>query len=237
MQKDSFKYTIIFALTICVVCSIMLSLVSEGLKAKKEENIALDIQKNILKAVALREPLPAKVKPEQVKSVYNEKITEQVIDKGGKIVEGKLPADIKEGEDLYAIYVYKEGQTVLAYAFPIVGKGLWSTLLGYFALEPDAKTVRGITFYSHGETPGLGAEIEKDWFTSNFKGKDVWDDEKGELIPTEVVKGKVADVISKDKEQYYVDGISGATMTAKGVTEMVDRWLKVYEPFFNKIRK
>ena len=100
------------------------------------------------------------------------------------------------------------------------------------------KTVRGITFYKHGETPGLGAEIEKEWFQSNFKGKSIWDVQKNQLWPVAVLKGKVKDTMTdEDKMKHYVDGISGATMTAKGVTEMVDREIRKYEPFFAKIRR
>jgi len=237
VQRNSNSYTFTFALIVCVVCSLLLSLVSEGLKSKKDLNVVLDIQKNILKAVNLREPLNAKASAQVVKKTYSEKIKEMVIDGNGEVVEGKLPADLKEDDKLYPLYVYRENDQVLAYCFPVNGKGLWSTLYGYFALEPDAKTVRGITFYKHGETPGLGAEIEKDWFLNNFKGKNIWDEETRKLVPTAVVKGKVSDVVSKDKQQYYVDGISGATMTSKGVTALIDQWLNVYEAFFKKIRK
>ncbi|MCA9404789.1 MAG: NADH:ubiquinone reductase (Na(+)-transporting) subunit C, partial [Candidatus Omnitrophica bacterium] len=138
----------------------------------------------------------------------------------------------------YPLYVYKEGQQVISYAFPIIGKGLWSTLYGYLALEPNAMTVRGITYYKHGETPGLGAEIEKDWFQNNFKGKSIWDMKDQELWPVSVLKGKVADQINDpNKAKHYVDGISGATMTSKGVTEMIDREVRKYEPFLAKVRR
>lgn len=237
MRVHSNTYTFIFALIVCMVCSFTLSLVSEGLREKKEFNVQLDIKKNILKAVGLRDPLPVKADNDTIFSIYNDKVQELVIDESGDIVEGKLPEDIQEGETLYSLYIYKENEEVLAYAFPIVGKGLWSTLYGYFALEPDGITVRGITFYKHGETPGLGAEIEKDWFQNNFKGKKVWDIKESQLTPTVVIKGKVSDKYQGDQAQYYVDGISGATMTSKGVTEMLDRWLRAYEPFFAKIRK
>lgn len=237
MNKESTKYIFLFAIVICVVCSLALSLVSEGLRPQKERNVAMDIKKNILKAVGLREPLSADSTVDIILSTYDEKITEIVIDTNGETVEGKTATDTLEDESLHAMYIYKEGQQVLAYAFPIIGKGLWSTLYGYFALEADAVTVRGITFYKHGETPGLGAEIEKDWFQENFKGKKIWDIKANELTPTKVIKGKVADKYSGEDAQYYVDGISGATMTSKGVTEMVDRWLNAYEPFFSKIRK
>jgi len=226
-----------FALAVCVTCSLALSIVSEGLKDKKEMNIALDIKKNILKAVSLQEPLPPEATAQEVLDAYDAKIEERVIDVQGMIVEEKSPKDIEEGEALYALYVYKEDGQVMAYCFPIIGKGLWSTLYGYFALEPDAITVRGITFYQHGETPGLGAEIEKDWFQYNYIGKKIWDIKTGRLMPTKVVKGKVDDVIAKEDVPFYVDGISGATMTARGVTEMVEKWVNIYEPFFGKIRK
>ncbi len=237
MRLQSNRYTFMFAFAVCVTCSLALSIVSEGLKERKELNVALDIKKNILKAVDLETPLSDKVQAQEVLGVYTEKIEEKVIDGDGRIVEGKAIADIQEGETLYPLYVYKEKDRTIAYCFPITGKGLWSTLYGYFALEPDATTVRGITFYKHGETPGLGAEIEKDWFQNNYKGKKIWNVKKNQLAPTQVVKGKVVDVVSKAEEPFYVDGISGATMTSKGVTAMVDKWVNVYEPFFKKIRK
>jgi Na+-transporting NADH:ubiquinone oxidoreductase subunit C len=226
-----------FALIICTVCSLLLSGVSEGLRDRRELNQALDVKKNILKAVDLRDPLPKKASQDQVLSVFNSKIEARVIDSSGEFVSGVDPETIEDGQGLYPIYIYKENERTLAYCFPIVGKGLWSTLYGYFALEPDAKTVRGITFYQHGETPGLGAEIEADWFTSNFKGKKVWDSQDAELQPVAVVKGKVQDSVPASEQQHYVDGISGATMTSKGVTEMVERELEKYEPFFKTIRK
>jgi len=237
MKTDDTKYTFIFALIICVVCSLLLSLVSEGLRPQKELNVALDIKKNILKAVVLKEPVDPETDAETIIQIYNDKIEEIVVDGEGNVVDGKKAEDIEEGESLYPVYVYKEGGQILAYAFPIIGKGLWSTLYGYFALENDAVTVRGITFYKHGETPGLGAEIEKDWFLDNYKGKKIWDVKLDKLTPVAVVKGKVKDKISAEEQRYYVDGISGATMTSKGVTEMVDREIRKYEPFFSKVRK
>ncbi|MCK5013912.1 MAG: NADH:ubiquinone reductase (Na(+)-transporting) subunit C [Candidatus Omnitrophica bacterium] len=237
MRLESNRYTFMFAFAVCVTCSLALSIVSEGLKEKKALNVALDIKKNILKAVSLETPLSAKVQAKEVLDLYDAKIEEKVINAEGQVVEGKRPVDIQEAEALYPLYMYKEGGQIRAYCFPIVGKGLWSTIYGYFALEPDAMTVRGITFYKHGETPGLGAEIEKDWFQDNYKGKKIWDIQRNRLIPVKVVKGQVNNVVSKEEMPFYVDGISGATMTSKGVTAMVDKWINIYEPFFNKIRE
>lgn len=237
-KQTSQPNTFVFALIICVVCSVLLAGVSEGLRPKREFNEALDVKKNILKAVNLVNPLSAKPKSQEIEDTYTKVIDVKVLDKNGNVIEGKSVADIQEGEEAYPVYIYQENGQKLAYAFPIIGKGLWSTLYGYLALEPDAKTIRGITFYKHGETPGLGAEIEKDWFQDNFKGKSIWDLKNNKLWPVAVIKGKVTDKMSDPNEmKHYVDGISGATMTANGVTEMVDREVRKYEPFFAKIRR
>ena len=123
--------------------------------------------------------------------------------------------------------VYKSNNAII---IPISGKGLWSTLYGYFALDLDLETVKGITFYKHGETPGLGAEVEKSWFQNNFIGKRFVDDE-GNLVGIRIVKGK-----ADPNSQYEVDGISGATITSKGLESFLVDDLKKYEPFFQKIR-
>ena len=115
---------------------------------------------------------------------------------------------------------------------PVSGKGLWSTIYGYLALQTDLSTISGITFYKHGETPGLGGEIEKEWFTNNFKGKKIRDD-NGVLTSVKVVKGKV--IAGNPKEIHEVDGISGATLTGRGVANFLKVELKKYEPFFAKI--
>lgn len=235
--RNSNVYTFIFAFIVCMTCSFLISAVSEGLKAKKELNEVIDVKKNILRAVDVVPPLPKKTDAATLLENYRTKIEEVVIDNVGNILEGISPDDIGEGEDKYPLYIYKEEDQIKSYCFPIEGKGLWSTLYGYLALESDAVTVRGITFYKHGETPGLGAEIEKDWFLNNFKGKNIWDVEKRELRPIVVLKGKVSDLVTEAESKFYVDGISGATMTSKGVSDLLEKSLKIYELFLNKVRR
>ena len=184
----------------------------------------------------LKDPIPPKSTPQQVLGIYKDKIKEVVVDGKGDIVKGKTPEEIGKSKNMYPMYIYEENNQPQAYAFPIEGKGLWSTLYGYFAVEPDAITVRGITFYKDGETPGLGAEIEKDWFQNNFVGKKIWDVSQKKLRPTTVIKGKVADKYKGKEAQYYVDGISGATLTSRGVTNLLAKWLTIYEPFLAKVR-
>ena len=238
MNISSTRYTFIFAAIVCVVSAVLLSVFSEGLRPQKELNEELDVKRNILKAVVLQEPLTPKMKGPEVLKVYNSKIEELVIDKEGNVVAGKTPKQLTEKDkDFYPLYIYKEDGQLLAYAFPIVGQGLWSTLYGYLAVEADATTIRGVTFYKHGETPGLGGEIEKEWFQNNFKGKTIYSVKEHKLTTVVVVKGKAADVVSKDESSYHVDGITAATLTGKGVTEMMDRWVRVYDAYLSKLRK
>jgi len=107
-------------------------------------------------------------------------------------------------------------------------------LYGYFALENDFNTVRGITFYKHIETPGLGAEVDKPWFQQNFVGKRFIDNE-GNLIGIQTVKGKVDE--SSNESYHQVDGITGATMTSRGLNEFLLKDLQSYNPYFEQIRK
>lgn len=238
VDTKSNSYTFIFAVIVCVICGVTLSAFTEGLRKQQELNAELDVKKNILKAVVLTHPLAPKMPGKEILEVYDRKIEEVVIDTQGNVVEGKKPAELTEGDkNLHPLYLYKEEGKILAYAFPISGQGLWSTLYGYLALEADAITVRGITFYKHGETPGLGGEIEKDWFQNNFKGKTIYSIKEKRLTPTIVVKGKAVDQYKNEELKYHVDGITAATLTGLGVTEMLERWLKAYEPFFSKQRK
>ena len=118
-----------------------------------------------------------------------------------------------------------------AFILPISGKGLWSSLYGYFAIDnKNYSTVKGITFYQHGETPGLGAEIAKDWFKSSFIGKEIYSDNNIKSIL--VLKAGQAD----PDNLYEVNGISGATITGRGVEVLLKRDLLRYENYFRNNR-
>ncbi len=228
-------YTIFFALIICLVASSALTLVSKGLEPRKNYNIEIDRKKNVLKAFGV--DIKGK-KSNDIMSFYNGNIEEYVIDKGGSKVEGKKPSEIDPVKDIDLQAVYKgSSDDVKGFAVPVVGPGLWGPMYGYIALENDLNTVKGISFYDHKETPGLGGEIAADWFTGNFTGKKICDD-AGTLKSIRVVKGMVKDVINDPQEQrHYVDGISGATMTSDYVTVTIKSSLEIFEPHFQKIRK
>jgi Na+-transporting NADH:ubiquinone oxidoreductase subunit C len=235
MNINSNKYVFGFSIVICLVCGILLSAVTESLRKPQEINAEIEVKKNILKAVGLS--VDRKMKAGDILRLFEEKIDEVVVDNQGNIVEGVKPKDIGDKvKDQLPLYIYKENGKIASYAYPIVGQGLWSTLYGYLAIDADATTVRGITFYKHGETPGLGAEIEQAWFQKNFVGKTVYSVKEKNVTPIIVVKGKAADQFQGDKLNYHVDGITAATLTGAGVTDLLNRWINAYEPYFSKVR-
>tara|TARA_B110000438_G_scaffold24043_1_gene22174 strand:- start:401 stop:1105 length:705 start_codon:yes stop_codon:yes gene_type:complete len=226
-----------FIITVSFICSMLLSLASEGLKDKKNLNIELDKKKNILQSIGIE---TIGLSSEMIISKFNFNIKEQVINIDGMIVNDILHKDLEkninrrsgdteyynENNKYFPLFI---SETMNSIILPISGKGLWSSLFGYVAINSkNYSTVNGITFYAHGETPGLGAEISKDWFKSNFVGKEIYNG--GTLVSVRVAKAGMANKSSS----YEVDGISGATITSNGVEELLKRDLKKYEPYFNR---
>lgn len=211
-----------FAAVLCIVCSFLLTFAASTLKPIQDRNIRADQQKNILKVLGLIES-GKKYSSEELSGIYEMSVREVFVDSEGAVF------DVAQ-DGLNPVFVSETDGVVDAYAIPISGFGLWSTLYGYFSLEGDGKTVKGITFYEHGETPGLGAEVEKPWFQDQFKGKRIVN-AAGEFVSIGVVKGKVVDKIPENLQDYYVDGISGATVTAKGVETFLRTDLLKYEGY------
>ena len=188
MHKNS--YVFFFAAAVTITCSILLAAAANLLKDRQQENIAFDIQKNILASAELGN---TEMTRQEIMTLYDKYIRSSVINLEGEEVQDKTVEQLnpKKDLDLLPLYYAEEDGEIKAYIIPVSGKGLWSTIYGYIALEKDLNTVMGITFYKHGETPGLGGEIEKDWFKNNFKGKKIYSPD-GELVSITVVKGKVA---------------------------------------------
>tara|TARA_B110000444_G_scaffold256229_1_gene292165 strand:- start:75 stop:782 length:708 start_codon:yes stop_codon:yes gene_type:complete len=230
MRSD--LYTISFTAIVTIILGLVLSVVTDSLRERQAVNEKLDIKKNILAALGFKNDSKNKLSNEETESLYNKHIQEFLVDSSGL---PRLKTDNYE-EKSTDLVLYKriDNELTSGYAIPISGKGLWGTMYGYFAIESDGITVKGITFYKHKETPGLGAEVEKPWFQNNFIGKRLTDD-LGHLVSIEVVKGFVS---SDDPESYKkVDGISGATITCKGVTKFLKESLIKYEPYFITVRK
>jgi len=240
-------YTLIYAAIVCFICSFLLAFFAMWLKPDQERAAQLDLNKKLLNVMGLYHE---GMSNEEVDRVFKNQIREKVIDQTGKILsEYKSFNEVPEKEHCelletgassnpndckLSVFQRIDNSELVSMAIPIKGKGLWSTLYGFLALQPDANTVSGLTFYKHAETPGLGAEISKEWFQDNFVGKRILNSD-GELYGVAVAKGKAKD--SSHPEEHVVDGISGATITANGVTKLIKHCVKVYSPYLAQFRK
>lgn len=242
MNTSGNGYVLGFAITVCVVISAGLAATATSLKDIQESAKEFDRQKNVMIAAGLVEDGDPRPRAE-LEALYKSRVREQVIDvETGKVDDGKTPADVaklkdpKEMARFRAIAVAVDDKGVEeTFILPISGKGLWSTLYGYLALERDANTVRGITFYQHGETPGLGGEVDNPSWKAQWKGKTILD-EKGNLASITVKKGKVDPAITNEK-QHFVDGLSGATITCNGVNRFVRADLTAFKPYLSQYWK
>ena len=232
MQSNA--YTLIFTSFTTIILGFLLSFVSTSLKETQEINEEIDIMKNILYSLEFSEE-DGSWTGEEVKKLFDSSVIQKVVSVDGEVIENLTPSEIPTNkmETQFPLYIKIINNSIDGYAIPISGKGLWSTLYGYFALENDGSTVKGIRFYKHGETPGLGGEVIKDWFTNNFVGKRITDI-NGRLVSIQSIKGQVD--TSSPNAYHQVDGISGATMTTKGLNEFLMNDLKKYDSFFHKIR-
>ncbi len=258
-SNDTLKNIIGVALVVCLVCSILVAATAVALKPRQEANKILEKRKNVLIAGTLMK----KGEDVNVESIFSEKIKPALIDlkTGDRLPDEKmtgelapenfdvkkiskdkdlgrvLPGDIDKAKikrmpTQMMIYFVKEGDGYSRIIFPVHGSGLWSTMYGFLALDKDLKTVRGFTFYEHGETPGLGGEVDNPKWQALWKGKIAFD-ETGNL-KLKVIKG-IAAPDSNDQ----IDGLSGATLTTKGIDDLIKFWFgpEGYGPYLEKLRQ
>ena len=234
----STNYIVTFILILTATVAVALTGLREITKEKADLNKEIFEKRAILSAV--EDHLPQKVKQlsdDEVLQVFSgiEQIT---LDMSGTPVDGDVQAeDIDmakekkkpESERMLPLFIYeKDGQKY--YIISVRGNGLWDEIWGNIALEGDLNTITGAAFDHTGETPGLGAEIKDNpSFARKFKGVKIYDD--GEFVSVKVRKGGAKDT------DHEVDGISGATVTCDGVSEMMYRGIKYYEPFFQTLKQ
>ena len=225
------SYTIIFTSVVTIILGGFLSVAAGTLKEIQDLNVENDSKKNILSSLGYKPISEESWSSNDITKIFEDNIDAYVLNTEGNRLDID-PSNINTETDKenLPIYVDKKNGIVNGYAIPISGKGLWSTLYGYFAVEPDGITAKGITFYAHKETPGLGGEVDNPWFQNNFIGKR-FVDEEGNLVGVKVMKGK-----ANPESPYEVDGISGATITSKGLESFLINDLEKYEPFFRKVR-
>jgi Na+-transporting NADH:ubiquinone oxidoreductase subunit C len=233
---------VIFTTLLCVVFSLMVSVVAVVLEERQEENRRLNRIKNVLGVAGLLEP-GERISRDEMSRRFEERLEPRIVDlQEGRILEGvdamafdqraaaSDPSRSREAPENAAkvrripnqalIFEMRDGDQVEGLVLPVEGYGLWSTLYGYLALEADGNTIRGITFYEHGETAGLGGEVDNPRWKALWPGRLAFD-ESGELR-IRVKKGAAG---PPDRDPHQVDGLSGATLTTNGVTHLIHFWL------------
>ena len=251
MANESVTKTFVVALTLCIVCSIVVSSASVVLRPSQEANKLLDLKTNILASAGLlKEGIDVETQFEQisVKVVdmesghYSNAVDPATYDQRKASSDPALSVALESSEDLakikrrvnYAtVYILEGAEGLEKVILPIKGYGLWSTMYGFIALEKDLQTVAGIGFYEHGETPGLGGEIDNPNWKSSWIGKQAFAED--ELVLT-VIKGKVD--MNRAGSNYQIDGLAGATLTTKGVDNLVQYWLgdQGFKPFIENLK-
>lgn len=236
-----------FVLMMTTVVALLLAFLQNGLKDLHEKNEAVYSKKATLGAISDHLGLVySDISDEQVEQIFTDKIKQFVLDKDGKVLskeevealghKGGTATDVdmakedKKGDDkLLPLYVFTKDDGKKYYILYARGKGLWDKIWGCIALEDDFNTVAGVSFDHKAETPGLGAEIKdnKAW-VKQFIGKKIYDGDTFKGI--NVRKGGAKDPV------YEVDGISGATITGDGVTDMLDDYLVDYEPYLKTLK-
>ncbi|MFT4833655.1 MAG: Na+-transporting NADH:ubiquinone oxidoreductase subunit C [Flavobacteriaceae bacterium] len=243
MQRSN-TYIILFSIILTIVLGGLLSLASVGLKPAQDEQVELDTKKKILGAVM---DISSVKDPKELLALYEKKVQSLVVDykgdvvttdkKGNPITAEKVNIQknyrFPKEERLYPIFKFmsesNDGE-VEAYIFPMFGAGLWDWISGYLAVETDLNTIKGVAFDHKQETPGLGARITSEVVQGRFVGKKIYD-QSGKLMAVEMVKGEG----NQGLTAHQVDGMSGATLTGKGVNQMLKNYLSYYEAYINKI--
>jgi Na+-transporting NADH:ubiquinone oxidoreductase subunit C len=251
-NKESTPRTVTVALVLCIVCSLVVASAAVLLKDKQNANKKLDRYSNILAAAGLLD------KNESVEEQFNTLITPRVVDldtglftdavdantfdqlrsaKDSELSESLSSSDdlakISRRENYSMVYLVETNGQLERIILPVRGYGLWSTLYGFLALENDGNTIAGLGFYDHGETPGLGGEVDNSNWKSLWPGKKVYQDGEVEIA---LIKGAVTP--GAEGADYQVDGLAGATLTSRGVTNLVQFWLgkKGFQKFLSNLR-
>jgi len=242
INRDSNGYTFGFAIALVVVVGAVLALLAIGLKSRQEKNDVVKKQLDILSAMMNLSDKGITRKNAEVEfKKYVNLDNAIVLDINGNVKEGvdAFKVDIrkeykdkkiKDADRNFPLFVAElDGKK--AYVIPVIGKGLWGPIWGNICLDEDMNTIKGASFGHKGETPGLGAEISQKFFIDRWIGEKIMD-ENGAFAKFEVVKDG-----SGSAKESKVDGITGGTITSKGVEEMANRCLEVYSVYFNKLNK
>lgn len=251
MANESVTKTFTVALTLCIVCAVVVSSAAVFLRPAQEANKLLDLKTNILASAGLLEEgvdVETQFEKISVKLVdmqtgrYTNAIDVESYDQRKASSNPALSVALSSSEDIAKIkrranfarvYIVENANGLEKVILPIKGYGLWSTLYGFIALESDLQTVAGIGFYEHTETPGLGGEVDNPKWKASWIGKRAYGDN---ALLIEVIKGKVD--VSRDGAESQIDGLAGATLTTKGIDNLVQYWLgeQGFKPFIEYLK-
>lgn len=247
---DSTPKTLLVAVGLCLFCSMIVSAAAVLLKPIQEINKVLDKKSNILQVAGLySEGMDIEAGFEKFETRLVDLDTGLFSDAGDavsydqrKAAKNPLksdalendPAGIKRRAKLAAVYLIRDDAGAIErIILPVHGYGLWSTLYGFVALNADGNEVYGLQFYEHGETPGLGAEVDNPVWRKQWPGKKIYGDDG--TVRITVAKG----IPSGDAVQHHIDGLAGASITSRGVDNLVRFWMgeQGFKPFLDNLKK
>lgn len=259
-DKDSIANTFLVSIVLCVVCSLLVSGAAVALKPLQIKNKQLDKQKNIIAAAGLSDEFEG-LGGDEFEELFKSKVKSKMVDLAtGDFLEDDPTFDAMkaaknpetqtavEGFDIglanretkTQVYLIQDSSgKVEKVVLPVYGMGLWSTLYGFVALDADLETVAGLTYYQHAETPGLGGEVENPTWKSKWVGKKIWKD--GVTVESatddDLKIGVAKGAPTTENAAYMVDGLSGATITSRGVDSMLKYWFSSngFGPFLQKL--
>lgn len=229
MNRNGNTYTVLYAAVMVILVAALLATAAMALKPKQVKNIEIEKKQSILASINIEST------PADAEQIYSEKITkEYLVNVKGDEVEGNaFNTDLKKErakahEDMLLPVFECQTKDGLKYVLPLRGTGLWGPIWGFISLNEDMNTIYGANFGHQGETPGLGAEISTAPFQMQFVGKQIFD-QAGKLVSILVAK-----VGQEAPAEHKVDGISGGTITSKGLQKMLLDDFSSYQEFLKK---
>ena len=244
-SNNSIKKTLIVAFSLCVICSVVVSSAAAVLKPKQLQNQALDRKSNSQQVTQLYKP------GDDIEEKYAELITPRVVNlETGEYSESLDPdtydqfdaardpatsrtlsgdddiAGIGRQENFSTVYLVGNPDDPDQIVMPIRGQGLWGLMEGFLSVRGDGNTIVGLSYYDQSETPGLGGEVDNPRWKAKWDGKKIYEDGDFQDPQIQLVKGGASG-------EYEVDALSGASLTSRGVTNMLRFWLsdEGYAPY------
>ncbi|WP_428240986.1 Na(+)-translocating NADH-quinone reductase subunit C [Gynuella sp.] len=253
-DKNSIGNTIKIAFLTCLACSIVVSMAAVSLKPIQEANKANQVRRSVLEAAGIyKSGQPVAKQFESVTThivdlrtgeytdavdagSYDQKVAAKDPSMSEALPPSEDTASIKRQEYYSKVYTVEKSGQLQTVILPVRGYGLWSTMYGFIALDKDLNTVVGFGFYEQGETPGLGGEVDNPKWKALWPGKKIFADDGSLAIA--VKKGNI-DPSNQYQVDHVVDGLSGATLTTRGVDNLVHFWMgkNGYGPFLKNLAK